>query len=401
MSKTRPAKICYILKFPNTLFLLLVITNLSNIVSLLVMKRLILLVLLVNMLTMPLLAQTDSTFVESRPTVFGISFDYGFLLKHTDFLRELDDSNPLSVEVEWSKHLITRKSWDFCNCFPRVGVSVAYWNWDNPDVLGSGVSAIGFLEPWMRTHKRTNFFFRAGIGGVYLSDPYDEVTNPLNLSYSTNVAFFLMIGAGINYQINDHLNLRLAGKYNHISNGGNRTPNKGLNFPSVNLGLTTSLTPIEFPNPKKNGKRPPPEQRRRISLTHFSGWSNATVGDKEKFYVFGFAADYSRWIGGRSALTVGTEWIVDLSRKEQIRLQGGNESFQQGAFLAGHEFWLGRVTFSQVFGLYYFREYRNTDDFYQRYGLTYSFTKKIFMGMNLKAHGHVADFFDFRVGYRF
>ncbi|NNJ81230.1 MAG: acyloxyacyl hydrolase, partial [Flavobacteriaceae bacterium] len=42
-------------------------------------------------------AQNDSTFVDSRPTVLGINFDYGFLLKHTDFLRELDDAYPVAV----------------------------------------------------------------------------------------------------------------------------------------------------------------------------------------------------------------------------------------------------------------------------------------------------------------
>ncbi|MCW5520326.1 acyloxyacyl hydrolase [Aureitalea sp. L0-47] len=357
--------------------------------------------LIVFLATFGLQAQKDSTFVDSRPTVLGISFDYAALLKHTDFLRELDDSYPVAIRLDWSKHLITKKSWDFCNCFPRVGVSVAYWNWDSPDVLGSGFSALGYLEPYMRTHKRTNFFFRAGLGGVYLTDPYDEVSNPLNLSYSTRLAYFLLVGAGVNYRITDKLNLRLAAKYNHISNGGKQTPNKGLNFPSLSVGLNTSLTPISFPEVRKNGKREPPEQRKRITLTHFSGWSNANVGDKDKFYVFGLAANYSRWIGGRSALTIGTEWIADYSRREKIKLAGTDDSFHQGAVLAGHEFWLGRVTFSQQFGLYYYRDFRDTDDVYQRYGLTYEFVKNIFVGMNLKAHGHVADFFDFRLGYRF
>ena len=365
------------------------------------MKNLFALFIPLLLICNPLIAQEDSTFVDQRPTIIGISFDYGVLLKHTDFLRELDDSYPVAVRFDWSKHLITKKSWDFCNCYPRIGLSVAYWNWDNPEVLGSGISVLPYLEPYMRTHKRTNFFFRAGIGGVYLTKPYDEVTNPLNQSYSTDLAFFLLVAAGVNYRINDKLNLRLSGRYNHISNGGNSEPNKGLNFPSLSLGLNTSFIPVTFPEVRKNGKRKPPEKKQRITITHFSGWSNASVGDKDKFYVFGFAGNYSRWIGGRSALTFGTEWIVDYSRKEKILIAGTDDSFQQASILAGHEFWLGRVTFSQEFGLYYYREFRDTDDVYQRYGLTYEFVKNVFLGMNLKAHGHVADFFDFRVGYRF
>lgn len=349
----------------------------------------------------PIVGQTQATFSESKPSVIGINFEYGYLLKHAPSLRQIDDAYPYAISLDWSKHLITQKSWDFCNCFPRVGVSVDYWNWDNPEVLGFGVLPIGYIEPYFLTQKRTNLFVRMGLGGAFLNNPYDEITNPLNESYSTLFSFSIVVGLGINYRLTDKANLRLAAKYNHISNGGVRTPNKGLNFPSLSLGVNTSLLPIEFPTLAKKGKREPPEDKNRWSITHFSGWSNANVGDKDKFYVFGFLGQYARWVGGRSALTTGTEWIFDFSRKERFNLNEVEASFGQGAFMAGHEFWLGKVTFSQQLGVYYFNENRNTDAVYQRYGLTYSFTKNIFAGINLKAHRHVADFFDFRIGYAF
>lgn len=346
-------------------------------------------------------SQTDSTFVESRPTVLGLSFDYGFLLKHSENLKQLEDAYPWAIRVDWSKHLLTANAWDFCNCFPRVGVSLEYWNWDKPDILGHGITAMGYVEPYFRTQKRLNIFARMGLGGSYLTNPFDEISNPLNLSYSTHLSFAIMVGFGINYRMTDKLNLRLAANYNHISNGGVSAPNKGLNFPTLNLGVNTSLLPITYPNLSKTGTREPPEIKKRLTVTHFSGWSNASVGDKDKFYVFGFEAKYSRWVGGRSALSIATEWILDFSRKEQIELDGFNNSFHQGSVLVGHEFWLGKVTFSQQIGIYYYNDYRITDDVYQRYGLTYNFSKHIFGGFNLKAHRHVADFFDVRIGYRF
>ena len=133
----------------------------------------------------------------------------------------------------------------------------------------------------------------------------------------------------------------------------------------------------------------------------FTGWSNAAVGDKDKFFVFGIMGEYARWIGGRSALTAGTELIFDYSRKEQIKLDGANANFFQGGILVGHVFWWGKVSFSQQLGVYYYNQYRITDDVYQRYGLTYNFNKHLYAGFNLKAHRHVADFFDLRVGYTF
>jgi len=346
-------------------------------------------------------AQEEAAFVESRPTILGLTVDYGFLIKHSESLREIDNAYPFGIGLDWSKQLITRSAWEFCNCFPRMGVNLTYWNYDNPKVLGSGLIATGYVEPYFQTHKRSNLFVRMGLGGAYLDNPYDEVSNPQNLSYSTNLSFSITVGVGLNYRINNKLSLRMAAMYNHISNGGIRTPNKGLNYPTLQLGVNQSLEDITYPTLLKKGKPEPPVDRTRITLTHFSGWSNASVGDKSKYYVSGLLVNYSHWIASRSALTAGTEWIADFSRKELIRLQGDNESFLTGALLLGHEFWLGRVTFSQALGIYYFNQYRTTDDVYQRYGLTYNFTRRFFAGVNLKAHRHVADFFDFRIGYTF
>lgn len=346
-------------------------------------------------------SQDGSLINESKVSTIGLSLDYGYILKHSGNLRELDDAFPKGIALDWGKMLLTKNAWDFCNCFPRVGAELSYWNWDNPDVLGSGILAMGFTEPYFRTQKRTNILFRIGLGGAYLTNPFDENDNPQNLSYSTNISFALMVGIGLNYRLTEKWNLRLMAKYNHTSNGGIKTPNKGLNFPSLSLGVNKSLEDLTFPQFEKIGKREPPNEKSRISAVHFSGWSNASVGDKDKFYVFGFMGQYSRWIGGRSALTGATELIFDYSRREQIKLDGRNDNFVQGAALIGHEFWLGKVTFSQQLGLYYFNDYRINDDVYQRYGLTYNFSKHIFAGFNLKAHRHVADFIDLRLGYTF
>ncbi|TXD84368.1 acyloxyacyl hydrolase [Subsaximicrobium wynnwilliamsii] len=359
-------------------------------------------VILYLFVSISLYSQTDSLRIEeSRPTFIGVNLDYGFLIRHTESLRDMDNSHPSALSVDLSKLLLTQEAWDFCNCFPKLGVNLSYWNWDNPDVLGNGVLAMGYVEPYFRTQKKTNIFLTMGIGGAYLTNPFDEGSNPNNESYSTHLSFALMAGLGINYRLTEKLNIRLAAKYNHTSNGGVSTPNKGLNFPTLSLGVHTSLEDVQYPSLSKIGKREAPEDKTRFSLIHFSGWSNANVGDKDKFYVFGLTANYSRWVGNRSAIMVGTEWIFDYSRKEQIKIDGGNSSFLQGSALVGHEFWLGRVNFSQQLGVYYFNEYRTTDDVYQRYGLTYSFNKHIFAGFNLKAHRHVADFFDLRIGYTF
>ncbi len=343
----------------------------------------------------------QNSFEDQRPTVWGIYFDQAYLLKHSENLRQLDDSYPRGITLEWSKFLITQKSWDFCRCFPRAGVSLGYWNWDNRQVLGHGVLVVGFLEPHFFTDSRVNLLFRGGIGAAYLTKPYDSVTNPLNLSYSTDLSFALELGVGASYRLSPEMNIKLLAKYNHTSNGGISDPNKGLNFPSVSLGLTKSFKPIVFPNDPRQLENNKLEDKERIVASVFGGWSNAELGDQDKFLVIGINGKYSRYIGGRSALTGGIELIADYSRKRFIELTGLNKDFLQAGILVGHEFWLGKVTFAQELGFYAYRPFRNTDDFYQRYSLYYALSEKISLGSSVKVHGHVADFIDFRIGYRF
>jgi hypothetical protein len=67
----------------------------------------------------------------------------------------------------------------------------------------------------------------------------------------------------------------------------------------------------------------------------------------------------------------------------------------------GHEFLLGRTLFGQQLGVYLFNKGVQGADLYQRYSLMYRFTPHVSGGIALKAHGHVADFLDFRAGYSF
>jgi len=338
---------------------------------------------------------------EKNPSFIGLSFEYGHILKHTHSLRKLDNSFPTGISLDYSKFLLQKEAFEFCNCFPKLGVEVSYFDFDNEEILGHGFLGIGYLEPYFRTDKKMNLFFRIGLGGAYLSNPFDDISNPTNDLYSTDLSFVLMVGLGINYRLNEKWNLRLMSKYNHTSNGGVNTPNRGLNFPTLGMGFTYSLSDWEFPDYKKIGKREPPKHKERISITHFSGWSNTSIGGKDKFFVSGFEGKYSRWIGGRSAISGGTEMIFDFSKRKLIQERGDGENFVQAAALIGHEFWLGKVTFSQQIGYYYWNEYRNSDRFYQRYTLTYDINQNLFAGFGLKAHRHIADFFDLRIGYKF
>lgn len=122
------------------------------------MKNIFLTAFIYAVMVLSLDAQQNPTFKESRPTFIGLNLDYGFILKHSESLKNLDSAHPSALTIDWSKLLLTQKAWDFCNCFPRVGVDLGYWNWDNPEVLGKGALAMGYIEPYFKTQKRSHLF---------------------------------------------------------------------------------------------------------------------------------------------------------------------------------------------------------------------------------------------------
>lgn len=331
-----------------------------------------------------------------NPWVVGLRGHYGFVLLHSQSVAPIGQSYPWGIEADFSKHLVGKKAWEFCNCYPRVGTALTYWNFDNPEVLGHGLTFVPYIEPIWLTRYKVNFSWRIGMGVSYQSRPYDPVTNPLNLSYSTRFAFPLMMNLGLNYRVNEEWNTRFTLDYNHISNGGIRLPNKGINYPTAGLGMDYTLSHVNFQE-RDRFRKPAPDDKNRFTVTFFNSLKNANPSDPDQYWIYGFSAWYGRWVGKTSALNVGVEYFEDGSRRMRILQQDLGLDHRRAALVGGHAFWLGRVTFAQQLGVYVYDDYKVNDPVYQRYTLMCRVWKPVQVGMSLKAHRHVADFLDFRV----
>ena len=95
--------------------------------------------------------------VSSKKNIFSVALgvQYGFVFAHTESVQNTKGSYPYGVELLLSWQRNDQKTWDLCNCYPRKGLLLAYYNYDN-DILGSGVASAYFIEPTYRLTK--NFF---------------------------------------------------------------------------------------------------------------------------------------------------------------------------------------------------------------------------------------------------
>lgn len=362
------------------------------------MSRFVFFNCLLVLLSLSLFAQSDSL---KSPFSVGLKAHYGFIIPHSETIQNQAFSNPWATELEFSWHLNKEKTWQNFGTFPRVGASLFYINFDNPEVLGEGLAITPFVEPFLSVNRRLSASFRFGVGLVYLNQVYDIETNPENLFYSTDLSFLLNLNFGLNYRISPHWRIRLSGYYNHISNGGVREPNKGINFPTASVGVEYVLNPIVFPNYSKRDWKTLYENLRTVNIAVFGNATNVAEGDNRRYPLGGIDAYYKQIFGRMSSFLVGTEWLLDGASQEKSKREGMPISLHKVSLTAGHELILGKFLFSQRLGFYLFNERTTDSNFYQRLGLSYSISKHTFVGINLKTHGDVADFLDFRVGYAF
>ncbi len=354
-------------------------------------------------LTWAVAAQTDTLPANrNKPFLLGLQAHRGFILPHSKSIVDVAYSNPYGVELRgmWlrAEEEHTRNS----GIVTQRGFLINYINFDNPEVLGYSVSAVALVEPLIRPRGRLYGSIQMGAGVTFLSKVYDEKSNPANLFFSTLLSFTGMVNAKLYFKINPQWEVSIGYNYNHISNGGMKLPNKGMNFPMANAGLQYRLRPTAIQRPLKTDdwKQQPRNYAYALGIGSIkTAQATPDFPVNEYTYLLGAWGVVGRQIGRLSGVSAGTEWVHDGWAREILNRQGINKSAWKGSMLLGYEVLAGRTRFGIHFGAYVFNPSGDVDPVYQRYSLLYRFGDHLMVGTSMKCHRHVADVIDVRLGW--
>lgn len=332
----------------------------------------------------------------------GARAHYGFIIPHSEEIADVSGSHPrgLEMNIQWIPRASKQEKTQ--NLLAKRGVVLQYMNFDNPEVLGYSINAVPYIEPLLWPHHRLSASVQAGLGLCYISKVYNAETNPTNLFFSTQLSFPVMVNVYANFRATDHWYLSAGFNYNHISNGGMKEPNKGMNYPTWNAGASYAIRPIKLIKRTKTDewKKEP----------RWYGYLQASGTTKKVQATPDYPTPTPAWLwGGQvmagwrfarlSGVAMGTEWVYDGWTRTVLDRQNNSTSATRGALMAGYELLADRVRFSIQLGTYVYNPAGAPDPVYQRYGLFYRFTKHLELGTTLKAHRHVAEVFDVRIGY--
>ncbi|WP_373497493.1 acyloxyacyl hydrolase [Aquiflexum sp.] len=323
----------------------------------------------------------------------GMEGSYGFIIPHSKELRPISESNPYGLSMHYQLLKQNKENWDACNCFHYVGIQASYLNFGNPEVLGSAYHLSGTFEPILWKKGPWFLSLLTGIGFSYLDQVYDPIHNPDNLFFSSPLSFLAFVNPKFEYRFGDDWGINLSLAYNHISNGGQSQPNKGINYPMMGIGINRYFESSPFPKYKKSVLPSAVQWYIETAYTHRE--SNWSEGRKPVFTVLG---GFHKSFTVINALGAGIELTKDYSLEVE---DNRTEALMPAPFIA-HHLLFGRFDFNQRMAVYMNKPVGYHDFiFYQRYSLMYQVIKDFSMGFSLKVHGHVAENIDFRISYRF
>lgn len=331
----------------------------------------------------------------------GIKAHYGFIIPHSAELKAVSRSSPFGLQFEVNRMRTSDKAWKTCNCYGKTGISLAYFNYQNKDVLGSSYNINYLVEPYLTYTHKLNLSLRGQMGVNYLNKVFDAEKNPENTFFSAKISFLLSLGLGLNYVLDEKWSINLISNFNHISNGGQKQPNRGMNFPTLSLGIDRVFNLQQL-------ERKPPELRvYSKKLNYFVGsmFSVRSVSQRtgtDILPLVGVFGGVLKPISGINGLNTGIELWHDEAIAKNSREQLLDQSGFHSSITFGHHFKFGNVYILKQFGAYITRpETFQTNWLYQRYSLWYQCSNHLTISGSMIVYGHVADHMDGRLIFLF
>lgn len=332
---------------------------------------------------------------------WSVSALYGTTIAHTKKIQSIKSNNPIGLQFDLFRQKDNQENYDLCKCYPQSGLSLSVFDYGNHSIVGQGAHLNFYLEPQFKVSTRNYFIVRGSAGLAFMNRPFDSITNPNNLAYSLPISGFVSIGPGWRYYLSSKTSVFILFPFNHVSNGGIKDPNIGLNFPSVHFGITKQNYNVNRTFNKSYSNSTNYTGAHHLAWSMFYTSRTVKNGEKERFSIFGLEVAYLKQISSLLSLNSALEFYKDNALQERYRReQNINENRYRTGLMSGVQIHLGKFELTHRLGVYLYDPGLYNGRVFHRHGLQYKLNEKLSLGVEVKAHKEVANFLDFRMAYR-
>lgn len=342
---------------------------------------------------------------EGKYTVDAHYF-YGNIIPHRKSIQHLITAHPEGVVLSVSRKTFGKKEWEQSYNYPDYGFSFHYQNMKN-ETLGDMYGLYGHYSFYF---LKRNLMFRIGQGVAYNTNPYDKESNFRNYAYGAHVmptTYFML-----NYTKPDlweGIGVQAGMIFIHHSNASAKAPNTSTNTFGMNVGLNYTFDRSEENQYIKQIDTTNYNQPIKFNFAFKGGFCESDIiGSGQKpYYALSAYAD-KRW-SRKSAFQLGAEVFWPEYLKEFIKYKAvaypeehvdANADYRKVGVFVGHELFINKISIEAQIGYYVYSPFNSTGKMYQRIGMKYYISDKIFSTLGLKTHAAKAEVMEFGVGVR-
>lgn len=330
----------------------------------------------------------------------------GNALPHTEDMYHLVNGHPQGVMLSLVNRTDGSKEWHQAYNFPDYGAYFLYQDF-NSQPLGQNY-AVGALYNFYFWNRHLQLKLSQGI--AFTTNPYDKVENSKNKAFGSKFMGNTNIGLAYdNQNLFKNIGFHAGILFTHYSNGRMKSPNSGINTYVLNLGLNYNFSEDFVRKPDTTTVAKSYKEPIHYNFVLRTGINENPIINSGQFpfYHIGFYAD--KRLNRKSALQLGAELFLTKSIQEYIKYYSvaypeenisANTDYKRIGIFVGHELLINRISLEAQVGYYVYQPFKKDIPIYDRVGIKYYFTDKLFGGFTIKTHLFLAEALEFGLGYR-
>lgn len=312
-------------------------------------------------------------------------------------------TQPVGFEVFIHKNTYGYTYWEDRYHYPDIGFSLTYTDYLNP-VLGESIGGTIYMNIPVVRFRSAKLTVGLGTGLGYHTRPYRPPIEAGNILLGTPLTLTMRSQVIYTYALSAYWQASLSAKLVHYSNAAYSRPNRGVNMPMFNVGMSR-LIGRERPTYASPSEVDDPEPYQRIS--YYLGMSTGIKTLESQGNRYGFVNLHAYTIyrfSAISGLIAGFDAFLDNATRHYIRRRFAEDrpDYRRLGLAIGHELFYDRLSVVGQVGLYLYRPYQDLyQPIYQRIGLRYALTRHLIGNFTLKVHGGRAESAEFGLGIKF
>jgi hypothetical protein len=257
---------------------------------------------------------------------------------------------------------------------------------------------------------RYKFQIRFGSGLALLSKTYDVINNPTNNVIGARLNSTTQFKFINNIKLSEKWSMLAAVSFIHFSNGNVQKPNLGINAVTGNIGL--QYHPNDNPRTYEADSAKPYFKRFHAVVKTAIAINEGQVVGGSKFPIYIAMATVAKQTSRFNKVQLGLEYEFRGDRYAALQSSIDRQSavsrmdVSRFAIVAGNELLFGNFGLSLNAGVYVNKFESKPFILYTKNGIVYYLPiqknkPSLFMGIFLKSHFAIADYFEYGLGYVF